>query len=289
MKATELYRAYAYPSRADGALRAEIEDLRYRGARGGYIVRHRAMLTSRRGWGKALSGAATSLALFFGWLYALRWVSELWAGVLGFWNDALGLGGSVALVRYHLGAVYSFEAPYLAVASVAPNGADLAIGWIAGVVLFAATFFLPRRYLPLAYLVRLVAIFHLIAQAFFTFVPRSFPYSASGYLHGVIIAGMALIALVPVLLGFTYSIFDFSWWRKAGLAALIMLHLAILIPVQYAAQAFILHHASLLYLPVLFFAFGLPIDIMVFIGMYSWGASWKHNLQRDDIKPEVGR
>jgi len=287
MKVTDLYKIYSYPPGGDDALRAEIEDLRYRGSKGGYIVQHRALLTSRRGWGKALIGCVVSLGLFFGWLFVLRWVTVMWAGILSFWNDALGMGGYVALIRYNVGSKYSFEAPYLAVSSAAPDWAILVAGWVASVVLFIGTYFLPRRYLPLTYIARLVIVFHVIAQLFFTFVPLSFPYSASGYVHGLLIAGMALIALVPVMLGFTFSIFDFSWWRKVGLALLIMMHLAILIPVQFGAHAFILHHSSLLFLPVLFFAFGLPIDIMVFIGLYSWGASWKHNLHREDIKPEV--
>jgi hypothetical protein len=289
MKTPQPYQVYSYPPREDAALRAEIEQLRYRGVRGGYIVKHRALLTSRWGWRKALASAGMSLGLFFGWLYALRWVAVLWADILAFWNDALGMGGYVTLVRYQLGTVYDFQAPYLAIASAAPDWAILVGGWVVSVVLFIGSYLPPRRYLPLVYVARLVIVFHVIAQLFFTFVPLSFPYSAAGYVHGLLIAGMALIALVPVMLGFTYSIFDYSWWRKGGLALLIMLHLAILIPLQFAAHAFILHHMSLLFLPVLFFAFGLPIDIMVFIGLYSWGASWKHNLYREDIKPEVGR
>lgn len=287
MNAPELYKAYSYPERSDDAVRAEIDAMRYRGSKGGFIVKHRALLTSRRGWRKVLTSGATALALFFGWLYALRWVTVAWAGVLSFWNDALGMGGYVTQIRYHVGPFFSFDAPYLAVTSTAPGGAVLVGGWIVSIVLFLATYFLPRRYLPLTYVARLMVAFHVIAQLFFTFVPLSFPYSASGYVHGLLIAGMALIALVPLLLGFTYSILDFSWWRKAGLALLIMLQLAILIPVQFVSHAFILHYSSLLFLPILFFVFGLPIDIMVFIGLYSWGASWKHNLHREDIKPEV--
>lgn len=283
------YRVYSYPSGGDAAVRAQIEDLRLRGARGGYIVRHRSMLTSRRGWRKALSGAAMSLALFVGWLYALRWVSDLWAHVLSFWSEALGLGGAVTLIRYQLGRVYSFEAPYLAVSSAAPDWVILVAGWVVTIILLIGTYLIPRRYLPLVYIARLVVIFHLIAQVFFTFVPLSFPYSAASYIHGLMIAGMGLIALVPVMLGFTYSIFDYAWWRKAGLALVMMAYLMVLVPLQYAAHAFVLHHLSLLFLPVLFFAFGLPIEIMVFIGLYSWGASWRHNLHRDDIKPEVAR
>lgn len=289
MKTSDIYKVYSYPPRADETLRAEIEDFRLRGSKGGYIVKHRAMLTSRWNWRKGLAGVTTSLALFLGWLYALRWIAVFWAKVLAFWTDAMGMGGYATLIHYQLGNVYSFQAPYLAMASAAPDWLMLVGGWVVSVVLYVGTYFLPHRYLPLVYIARLILIFHLIAQLFFTFVPLSFPYSAAGYIHGLLIAGMALIALVPVMLGFTYSIFDYSWWRKVGLALLIMAHLTILIPVQFAAHAFILHHMSLLFLPVLFFAFGLPIDIMVFIGLYSWGASWKHNLHREDIRPEASR
>jgi hypothetical protein len=280
---------YSYPAGGDAAVRAQVEDLRLRGAKGGYIVRHRSMLTSRRGWRKALTGTAMSLVLFAGWLYALRWISVLWADILAFWSDALGLGGLVTLIRYQLGSLYSFDAPYLAVSSAAPDWVVLVGGWVVTIILLIGTYLIPRRYLPLIYIARLVVVFHLLAQVFFTFVPLSFPYSAAGYIHGLLIAGMGLIALVPVMLGFTYSIFDYAWWRKAGLALLIMTYLTMLIPLQYAVHAFILHHLSLLFLPVLFFAFGLPVKIMVFIGLYSWGASWRHNLHRDDIKPEVAR
>jgi hypothetical protein len=66
-----------------------------------------------------------------------------------------------------------------------------------------------------------------------------------------------------------------------------MAYLIALIPMQFAAHAFVLHHTSLLFLPVLFFSFGLPLDVMTFIAMYSWGASWKNDLYREDIPPEV--
>ncbi len=288
MKALD-YRVYPYPSRSDRALRDEIEDMRHRGARGGYIVKHRAMITSRRGRMKILSSLATSLVLFSFWLYALRWVSVIWANVLSFWNDVLGMGGYVTLIHYQLGTIYTFKAPYLHVASSAPDYAMLLGGWIVSVILFIATYFMPRRYLPVTYIFRLIIVFQLVAQVFFTFVPLAFPYSAAGYIHGILIACMGLIALVPVMLGLTYSIFDYSWLRKVGLALLVMGYLTVLVPVQFAVHAFILYHMSLLFLPLLFFAFGLPVNIMIFIGLYSWGASWQSNLHSGDVKPEVSK
>jgi hypothetical protein len=34
-------------------------------------------------------------------------------------------------------------------------------------------------------------------------------------------------------------------------------------------------HGSVLFMPVLYFVFGPFLDILVFIGFYSWGMSWK--------------
>jgi hypothetical protein len=287
MNTPSLYKLYRYPKGSGLEVRRQIEDLRHRGHRGGYILDHRALLTSRRGWAKVLMSAALTVVLFAVWLLTMGHVSGLWARVLSFWNDALGMGGYVTLIHYQIAGVYQFEVPYFHVTSGAPDYVSLIVGWVATVVLFIVSFFLPRRHLPVIYAVRVILLFQLCAQVFFTFVPLSFPYSASGYIHGVLIAGLALIALVPILLGFTYFIFDFSFRRKLGLALLTMLYLAVLIPMQFSAHAFALHHTSILYLPVLFFAFGLPLDVMVFIAFYSWGASWKNDLYREDIPPEV--
>jgi hypothetical protein len=289
MKDRASYRTYHYPAGTDPALRREIEDLRHRGVKGGYILNHRALLTSRRGWSKALSSVATSAVLFFAWLYAVKWVSAFWADVLSFWNEALGMGGYVTMIVYELGNIYSFSVPYFHVSSPAPDFVDLTAGWVVTVVLFIATYFLPRRHLPVAYAARVILFFQLCAQVFFTFVPLSFPYSAAGYVHGLLIACLALISLVPIVLGFTFFIFDFSWWRKAGLALLIMSYLVVLVPLQFAAHSVVLHHTSLLLLPVLFFAFGLPINVLIFIAFYSWGSSWRNNLYREDIRPEAVR
>jgi hypothetical protein len=289
MKPRDIYQVYNYPPKSDPALRREIEDLRYRGHRGGYILNHRALLTSRRGRVKTGSCLGLTAVLFFGWLYAIRWVSVLWADILRFWNDALGMGGYVTLIHYQLGNIYNFKVPYLHVTSAAPDYLILLAGWIVTVILFIASFFLPRRHLPLIYGMRVILLFHLCAQAFFTFMPLSFPYGAAGYVHGVLIACLALISLVPLLLGFTYFIFDYSFWRKVGLALLTMAFLVVFMPMQFAVHAFILHHSSLLFLPVLFFGFGLALDVMIFIAFYSWGASWRNDLYREDIRPEAGR
>jgi hypothetical protein len=39
-------------------------------------------------------------------------------------------------------------------------------------------------------------------------------------------------------------------------------------------QVYILHK-SILYMPLLYFAFGPFLDVLIFVSLYSWGMSWK--------------
>lgn len=271
-----------YPVAADPNLPEEVEQHRFRGYAGGIISQHRAMLSEPFNASKVVASMVLVIVAFEGWLLAMDWVATAWAEILDFWRQVFGWNGYVVLVDYPLG----FTVPYLTVGSGLPSTAGWLFGALLAVILFTATFFIPRRYLPIAYLFRIVAFFQACAQVFFLFWPRAFPYGASGYVHGMLIAGLILITLIPILLGFTFYIFDFGLSKKIALTALIMVHLSILIPMQYMAHAYILHNTSLLYLPLLFFVFGLPLDVLVFIGFYSWGASWKSLWFSKDVGPE---
>jgi hypothetical protein len=156
-------------------------------------------------------------------------------------------------------------------------------------VLVLVSLLLPRRYLPVSFFLRIVAFFQGCSQLFFAFWPEAFPYSAGGYIHTMLIAGLMIVPLVPIVLGFTYYLFDFSLSRKIGLTAMLMLHLTLLIPLQYAAHGWIMCHSSLLFLPLLFFVSGLPLNVLVFISFYAWGFSWRNRLQEQQVQLKVRR
>lgn len=282
MNDSNAYEVYRYPGKPDPEVRGEIEELRHYGYKGGYIMNHRALITSPRSTYKTLSSVGLAVVLFIGWLWIMNWVSALWAGILSFWSEVLGIHGYVTVIHYKIGNVFGFDAPYLHVKSAPPDFVLLIIGAVLTILLFLTSLLLPRRHLPLIYFLRVVALFQACAQIFFTFVPWDFPYGASGYIHGTLIAGLALISLVPLLLGLTFFIFDFKLWKRAALALLIMFYLVLFIPMQFAAHAFILYHSSLLFLPILFFVFGLPLNVMTFIAFYSWGSSWRNVLYKED-------
>ena len=141
---------------------------------------------------------------------------------------------------------------------------------------------MPLTWLPLRYVLRLLAFFQAGAQVFFGFWSWAFPYDGSGYVHGMLIADLMLISLIPVILGFTYFVLDFGLGRKALLALLTMLHMLILVPLQYAVHAYVIHHLSLLFMPLMFFVFGLTVNVLVFISFYAWGVSWQHALREEE-------
>ncbi len=273
---------YQYPVAPDPALPEEIEQLRYRGYAGGIIAQHRAMLTEPHTAAKILASVLLAVLVFEGWVLSLDWVALAWAEILNFWREVFGLGGYVVIVDYPLG----LSVPYIAVESGFPSLGGWLLGALLTVALFLATFLIPRRYLPIAYLIRIIVFFQATAQVFFAFWPQAFPYGASGYIHGTLIAGLVLISVVPIVLGFTYYIFDYSLGKKIALTLMMMLHLSLFIPLQYMAHAYILHHTSLLFLPILFFVFGLPLDILVFISLYAWGVSWKSLWSSEGVQPE---
>lgn len=264
-------------------LRRRFPRLRRQGYGGGFIPKHRALLTLPVHPADLVLGVGLAILLFALWLFGLPAVTYLWTVLLEYGLSTLSLPGDVELVRYSAMDIYEFDFPHVDVASGVPDFATWWVTTVGTVLIFAGSFFLPKNEAPLIYLIRFIAIIQGCSQAYFFFTPETFPYSLSGYIAGIMLAGLALITLIPLLLGLTYNIFYFGVWKKLLLAVMIMGHLIVLVPLQFMTQAYILHHSSLMFMPVLFVIFGLPLDIMVFIALYAWGMTWKQ-YQYSDLR-----
>lgn len=265
-----------------------LEAMRFRGHKGGFISRHRALLISPCDPRKILTSILLVFASVGLWYLCLDAVSRFWAAVMEFWAVVLGFSVGAGMVPYELWGI-EFTVPYMDV----PCGLPTTFLWWTGIaltiVLVLISLLLPRRFLPVSFFLRIVAFFQGCAQLFFAFWPEAFPYSAGEYIHTMLIAGLMIVPLAPVVLGFTYYLFDFSLGRKIGLTAMLMLHLTVLIPLQYSAHAWIMYHSSLLFLPLLFFVSGLPLDVLVFISLYAWGFSWRSRLLEQQVQLKVRR
>ncbi len=270
------------------AINRREEIIRFRGCHGGFITRHRALLFSPCDRRKILSSVLLVVAAVGLWYVLLNRIGMFWSAVLEFWAGALGIGAGTGMVHYELWGIH-FNVPYLYVPSSLPTPLLWWVGIAFTIVLVLVSLLLPRRHLPISYFLRIVAFFQGCSQVFFAFWPEAFPYSAGGYVHTMLIAGMMIIPLVPVVLGFTYYLFDFSFGRKVSLTAMLLIHLAVMIPLQYVAHAWFIYHTSLLFLPLLFFVAGIPLNVLVFIAFYSWGFSWRNSLQEQQVQLKVRR
>jgi hypothetical protein len=260
--------------------RRKFEELRHLGYAGEVIPRHRALLTSPPTARKLLPSLALAVAAVAAWLLVfLHWTTAAWQRLLSYWQQALGLGDAVTMVRYRVAGVYDFEAPWVPFSSGLPGRTPLLIGAIAVAVVLVASFLVPRRMAPLVYSLRVLALTQATAEVFFYFWPEAFPYDGSGYVHGMLLASLALLTILPLMLALIYYVFDFTLLRKAWLTFLVLAHLALFCPLQYMTHAVVLHHGSLLMMPLMFLAFGLPLDVMIFIAFYGWGMSWKSELR----------
>ncbi len=247
-----------------------------RGFRGRIIPPHRSILTLRLTDSRAIYGTLAALGLALLWFMAVGPAARVWASMMGFWCEVIGLPATVGLVSHTiLGGAWTIEFPRLAVTAAPFTRSVWWTGAIATLAVALVSWLLPRRWLPFLYLLRTAAIVQASAQLVFWFAPGAFPYDVAGYTEVLLTAGMMLIGVVPLLYGLTYFTLDFSRTRKLGIVLLVMLHLVVFIPMQYVAHAWVLHHASLLAMPLLFWMFGLPVDVGVVIGFYAWAVSWK--------------
>ena len=244
-----------------------------RGHRGGVISMHRALAHFRLGTTNLVTASCLFVFFSFAWLALLPQVCRLWTRIFTLGIRSLPLRAELGLAEHHWTPFLSFDIPYLRMEPVLPS---TQVWWLSCAVtslIFVATYFNSKRLIPVIYLLRAVLLVQVIALLYFAFIPARFPHTPDSYLAGFVTSGIGLISLVPLLFGLTYYIFDFGLLRKALLTSITMAHLALFLPFQVLLQALVLQK-TVLFMPVLYIIFGMPVDVMLVIGFYSWGMAW---------------
>ena len=244
-----------------------------RGHRGGVILMHRALAHFRLGPMNVI--IATFLFVFFSliWLVLLPKVCHFWTAVLALGTRVLPLRAELGLAQHHLTRFISFDIPYLRMEAVQPSPLAWSLTCAATLALFAGSCFLSGKFVPIMYLLRGILLVPATALLYFVFMPARFPHTPDSYMEGLVTAGIALISTVPLLFGLMYYIFDFGLPKKAFLTALTMIHLALFLPFQVLLQALFLQK-TVMFMPMLYIIFGMPINILIIVAFYSWGMTW---------------
>jgi hypothetical protein len=248
------------------------DQVQFRGHRGGVISMHRALTHFRLGPMNVI--ISVSLVLLFSsiWMVALPQLCEFWNRALALGLRTLPLDARMEVADHHLGLV-QMRIPYLRMEPILPDLKTWSLTAAVTLLLFAGTFFLSKKLIPIVYLARAILLIQVTSLLYFALWPAGFPHSPESYMEALITAGIGLISVVPFLLGLTYYIFDFGLLRKAALTTMTMLHLAIFLPFQVLAQGLVLQK-TVLFMPVLYIVFGMPVNVMLIIAFYSWGMTW---------------
>ncbi len=254
-----------------------------RGARGAIIPKHRAMIQLAWTPRRAARAVVLALAGFLAVVAGLPVIGRLWGRLLGWLVPAIGGPAELGWHTVDVGTVLRIGVPYPLFQGPWPEPRHWVVVGGATVLTLLASFLVPARFLPARYFLRFVAAVQAVSLGYFAFASPPFPYPLPGYIAGLLTAGMAVLALVPVALGFGFYIFDHSLPRQLALTAMIVGHLAVLLPLQGLLHAYLTARLSLLVQPPLFFIFGLLVEVVVFVGLYGWAMSW----EGQEI-PEVG-
>jgi len=256
-------------------LQEKIDDLRFRGFGGTAIQLHRAIKQIKLSRANLIMAALLPLVFNLLLLCFLGAMLACWEWMFDYWLARLAPGALTASHEIDLG-MYTIVLNYPQLSAGDPSEANWLLTTFATlVVLLASLRITIHRLLPLAYIARACALIQATALAYFFFLPGHFPHDATTALGDALSMAIYFLFLIPWLLGVTYYIFNFSLLRKMGLTALMILYFAFALPMQYLLHALIFHHFSLLFVPLLYLVFGIFIDVMMFVALYSWGMSWE--------------
>lgn len=260
-------------SAKDLKARTLADPLASRGHRGGVISMHRALAHFRLGPMNLV--VAVSLFVFFTsiWLVLLPKVCQFWDHILAYGIRVLPLHARLGLAEHHLSPFLRFDIPFPRVEPMLPSSQTWGVVGAAVLAIFAVTFLLPSNLIPVKYLLRGTLLVAATTLLYFALLPARFPHTPDSYMEGLVTAGIALISTVPLLFGLTYYIFDFGLMKKAFLTAITMTHLALFLPLQVLVQALFLQK-TVMFMPVLYIVFGMPVNILMIIAFYSWGMTW---------------
>jgi hypothetical protein len=262
-----------------------LEALRVRGVRGGVISPHRSMVGLPWTAWRLLTTLVLSLGGLALVIVALPWLGRFWQILFERVRDFAGIAAPLGDQQFFLPGGIGFTLPVIALTTPIPDARALWIAGIVSVAVAALSFALPQRFIPLRYFLRLLALLQGTAILFFAASPEPFPYRLIDHVLVLETAGLVVMGLVPLLLGFTLHVFDLALWKKVLLTLGVLAHLAVFVPLQALVHTWLVMRGTAVVMPVLFLVFGLLLDVLIFVAFYGWALSWRGELERREVPP----
>lgn len=195
-----------------------------------------------------------------------------WRNCILFWSAGLNLPFTLSTTLNEAGQ-YALRLSSGVESAPLPSATTMLVTTVVTAAGLVLSLFIRNEKLPLKYPLRIVCVIQAVTLAYFFFTPGTFPYTIARHSEELMTIGSVVMLATPVMLAVGYYILNQSLLVKLFHTALILLFFAIMVPHQVLAQAFIMQHASVLFMPVLYICFGAVFDALVFVALYSWAVS----------------
>ena len=206
--------------------------------------------------------------LFWGKPLLLDW----WRACILFWSSGLELPFSLSTQLNEAGS-YALRLSPDVESQRMPGLINMLVTTVLSLIGFLLSFFMKKAIFPLKYPLRILSVLQLITLAYFWWTPSTFPYSVARHSEELMTIGYVMMLATPIMLAMGYYILNQSLAEKIFHTLLILGFFAIMVPHQVLAQAFLMQHFSVLFMPVLYICFGAVFDALIFVALYSWVVS----------------
>ena len=254
-----------------------IDRLRYSSHSGRVISRHRALRTLDFRPASIIHPIVLMVLCYLGLTFGLESISLFWEYLLTHSLPLLAGDTQISQQQTTILGLIPASVPFPALPGLRPNEPILLTAALVALIMMAfAYIFMRSGALPVGYLIWAIALLQLLACGVFFLAAERFPHTLGGHVANGFSYSLNLLFISPLILAVTYFVFDYPLVQKVIGTVCLMAALVIVTPSQYIVHIGLIHHFSLVVMPVLYIFFGLLFNIAVFVAMFGWCVSWKN-------------
>ena len=247
-------------------------ETRYSNTQGRIIPMHHAFKIIKFGPATRMGMIFMPVVFLLAVWMSFGYIGLFWEEVFKFWMPKLFPEGKIGHTL--VGIIgQSVNMPYPELNAEMPATSHNWINLAVCVLLFVLSLLLPAWMMPGIYLARASLFIQASASVYFLLSPDYFPYTLTSYVVDMLMMGMYLLFMIPLVLALVFYVFDFPIWWKALVTFACIGFFIVGLPMQYLLHAYIIQTTSLLFLPLLYFLFGILLDVLMFINFYAIGMS----------------
>lgn len=229
-----------------------------------------------RGRRSSLGGMAI-VALFTAlYVGGLPWLTRAWAWALQTGVGALNLNVLVAPQDLSLPWGLPVLTRLTLVGPAAQPGLWGSLAQVAVCMLAALALRHWRRQLgPWAWLGQTLLALCGLSVVLFAWWPQPFSQHLAQHTGDLFAFDLILLGLIPLVLGLTFFALEARWHLRLAAVTLTLGYFVLCLPIKLLAHAWLIGHLGAGAMPVLFLCLGPALDVLLFVAIYAWMASWR--------------